>query len=119
MVATGSHGDALDTASLEALIDLALTTGGRSAQSSNAPTAFALVMSWRWRYKKAPERAGALKILRSRNLAFLAVDLMVGAPRMEVAIGLAFIGLPSAEVEFRAHRIADRPFAGFFGELEQ
>src|SRR5690606_35514443 len=51
--------------------------------------------------------------------ALLAVDLMIGGSRMEIATGLALFRSADAEVELARHGIADRPFAGLLGKLEQ
>src|SRR5690606_30138352 len=67
-----------------------------------------------------------LKSLRKRlalrngsKSAALLVDLVVGPARVELAIGAAFEAMLAAEVEVLAERIANRPLAGGFGELQQ
>ena len=48
----------------------------------------------------------------------LLIHLVIGAAGVEVAIGTAFEAVLAAEVEVLAERIADRPLAGGFGQLQ-
>ena len=57
-------------------------------------------------------------VFSARLFSCAALQRLIGLRRMRGAIGAAIFGARTAEMEIRRARIANRPFAGMFGQMQ-